>query len=223
MELPLGAREEKLGFVQSSSAPIDLARPRAREIAWWTHSSKNSRNISQNSWTTIACGSRLPCPRGGDAGFGRASKPRRSVGDLKSTTIRLVRRNDYRCESESGSRTLRVAYVTDEEPSSARPARRTSLFGNPTFGGPAGDQKSPLRRCFKPRPLVENECKPVASDRRSGCGVWIGSRLEPSRLSTPAAVRPLVRMPTDRHAATGTCELGKRTLTQSSTKIQDAN
>ena len=161
------------------SAPIDLARPRAREIAWWTHSSKNSRNTSQNSWTTIACGSRLPCPRGGDAGFGRASKPRRSVGDLKSTTIRLVRRNDYRCESESGSRTLRVAYVTDEEPSSARPARRTSLFGNPTFGGPAGDQKSPLRRCFKPRPLVENECKPVASDRRSGCGVWIGRGLNP--------------------------------------------
>jgi hypothetical protein len=67
---------------------------------------------------------------------------------------------------------FRVAYVTDEETSSARPARRTSLFGNPTFGGPAGDQKSPLRRCFKPRPLVENECKPVASDRRSGCGVY---------------------------------------------------
>jgi hypothetical protein len=94
---------------------------------------------------------------------------------------------------------FRVAYVTDEESSSARPARRTSLFGNPTFGGPAGDQKSPLRRCFKPRPLVENECKPVASDRRSGCGVF----------KTPAAVRPLVRMPTDRHAATGTCELGE--------------
>src|SRR5580700_325156 len=41
--------------------------------------------------------------------------------------------------------------------------------------------------------------------------------------STPAAVRPLVRMPTDRHAATGTCELGERTLTQSGPKIQDAN
>src|SRR5580700_3488059 len=40
---------------------------------------------------------------------------------------------------------------------------------------------------------------------------------------TPAAVRPLVRMPTDRHAATGTCELGERTLTQSRPKIQDPN
>src|SRR5580704_6609128 len=28
-------------------------------------------------------------------------------------------------------------------------------------------------------------------------------------LEAPAAVRPLVRMPTDRHAATGTCELGR--------------
>jgi hypothetical protein len=25
-----------------------------------------------------------------------------------------------------------------------------------------------------------------------------------------AAVRPLVRMPTDRHTATGTCEIGRR-------------
>jgi hypothetical protein len=108
---------------------------------------------------------------------------------------------------------FRVAYVTDEESSSARPARRTSLFGNPTFGGPAGDQKSPLRRCFKPRPLVENECKPVASDRRSGCGAFDPLRFfNPLGPSTPAAVRPLVRMPTDRHAATGTCELGKEHL-----------
>jgi hypothetical protein len=93
--------------------------------------------------------------------------------------------------------------------SSARPARRTSLFGNPTFGGSAGDQKSPLRRCFKPRPLVENECKPVASDRRSGCGVF-----DPGGCpaSCPDAHRPAR---SHRHV-----RIRRGTLTQSRAEIQ---
>jgi hypothetical protein len=111
------------------------------------------------------------------AGCGGDPKGRRQSGWCAVTT------------TDAGPRTevqepFRVAYVTDEETSSARPARRTSLFGNPTFGGSAGDQKSPLRRCFKPRPLVENERKPVASDRRSWCGV------DPLRFLTLWGLRP---------------------------------
>jgi hypothetical protein len=54
------------------------------------------------------------------------------------------------------------------------------------------DQKSPLRRCFKSRP-----------SRRAGfAGFVSGYR------SAPTAFRPLVRISADRHATTGTCEIG---------------
>ena len=81
------------------------------------------------------------------------------------------------------------------------------------------DQKSPLRRCFKLRPpwrfgvrrfclrlLVAVRERPSCESRERdlrGCP-------SPSiRFPSLAAVRPLVRMPTDQHAATGTCELGE--------------
>ena len=90
---------------------------------------------------------------------------------------------------------------------SARPARMDKpLRCRPLEG--RRDQKSPLRRCFKPRPPLSAGCAGFAS----------GCRLSGSELRRPmktlgdllrAAVRPLVRMPTDRHAATGTCEIGR--------------
>ncbi len=79
---------------------------------------------------------------------------------------------------------------------SARPARETSLFGKPTFGGADRDQKSPVRRCFKSRPSF-GEVRRFAS----GCRSFLG-----------AVNRPLVRIPADRHTTTGTCDLGKRVI-----------
>src|ERR1700722_2984933 len=145
----------------------------AREIARWTHSSKatpSEESLGQRSLAVLVASPRAVETRG-------LVEPRNRAGDVSNPK---GRRQSGWCAvttTDAGPRTevlepFRVAYVTDGEDSSARPARRTSLFGNPTFGGPAGDQKSPLRRCFKPRPLVENECKPVASDRRSWCGAF---------------------------------------------------
>ena len=54
-------------------------------------------------------------------------------------------------------------------PRSARPARWTSLFGARAGRWRAGrDQKSPLRRCFKPRPPLSAGCAGFASGCRSG-------------------------------------------------------
>ena len=55
------------------------------------------------------------------------------------------------------------------------------------------DQKSPLRRCFKSRP----------PRRAKFAGFISGYR------SAPTAFRPLVRTSADRHATTGTCEIGQ--------------
>src|SRR5207302_6029719 len=87
------------------------------------------------------------------------------------------------------------------------------------------DQKSPLRRCFKPRPSWRTRCAGFASGCQSSvrsCKRPQSLCLETSRqfdklsvrhavlaISLRAAVRPLVRMPTDRHTATGTCEFGQ--------------
>lgn len=80
------------------------------------------------------------------------------------------------------------------------------------------DQKSPLRRCFKLRPPwrfgVRRFCLrlPVAVRERPSCESrerdLRGCPSPSIRFPSLAAVRPLVRMPTDQHAATGTCELG---------------
>ena len=87
--------------------PSTLRDPgRGRSLGGPTRPRRRLRE--ERPWTTIACGSRLPRPRGGDAGFGRASKPRRAWRrPERSTTFRLVRRNDYRCRPRNrGSWTL---------------------------------------------------------------------------------------------------------------------
>src|ERR1700680_2972446 len=72
------------------------------------------------------------------------------------------------------------------------------------------DQKSPLRRCFKPRPSWRTRCAGFASGCRSSVSELKRSDdLAIVAISLRAAVRPLVRMPTDRHTATGTCEIGQ--------------
>lgn len=64
----------------------------------------------------------------------------------------------------------------------------------PAFGRAGRDQKSPLRRCFKPRSPCETRGAPV---QISGCRL-------------PRRVRAsCLGWSTDRHAATGTCEFGQ--------------
>ena len=74
------------------------------------------------------------------------------------------------------------------------------------------DQKSPFRRCFKQRSPWRTGCAGFASGCRS---LVRGSSFLPQ-----AAVRPLVRMPTDRHTATGTCEIGRSRNRRDSTEMQ---
>src|ERR1700761_8176973 len=77
------------------------------------------------------------------------------------------------------------------------------------------DQKSPLRRCFKPRPPLSAGCARFAS----GCR----SRSEALNFEPQATVRPLVRMPTDRHTATGTCEFGRAAHRANRNALQEKN
>ena len=75
---------------------------------------------------------------------------------------------------------------------SARPARKTSLFGKPTFGGPTETKK--------PGPSLLQDASPVG-------------RGAPGFLRLPVCLLavnwPLVQIPADRHATTGTCVLGR--------------
>jgi hypothetical protein len=85
------------------------------------------------------------------------------------------------------------------------------------FGGPTRPKK-PVRRCFKLRPPWRAGFAGFASGCRllsgSGVATWMpAGGIHPYPTIDPlrplAAVRPLVRMPTNRHAATGTCEIGQ--------------
>ena len=111
---------------------------------------------------------------------------------------------------------MMLPWIGTGRPRSARLAREDKpLRCRPLEG--RRDQKSPFRRCFKPRPPWRAGFAGFAS----GCRSWFGTRYccrEPSPVGIPprsvpilslAAVRPLVRMPTDRHATTGTCEIGQ--------------
>ena len=95
------------------------------------------------------------------------------------------------------------------------PGKEKQASSVPTFGGPARPKK-PVRRCFKLRP----PWSAGLAGFPSGCRLLSGSVFPPGsppwgshpsgiEPKTLAAVRPLVRMPTNRHAATGTCELGR--------------
>src|ERR1700690_437976 len=63
-------------------------------------------------------------------------------------------------------------------------------------GGRPAETKKPDRRCFKPRPLLRAGFAGFASGCRSDFLESFGASLQ-------AAGRPLVRLPTDRHTATG--------------------
>ena len=115
--------------------------------------------------------------------------------DDMSTRDPVVRRNDY---SSGSVRPFRAAHVTDEK--NPRPHARQE------------GQASSVTRPLEGRHETKKARSVVASSRVHPWRTSV-SRSPPTAglgvgLQAPAAVRPLVRMPTDRHAATGTCELG---------------
>src|SRR5690242_10140465 len=87
--------------------------------------------------------------------------------------------------------------------SPVRTAGKDEQASSVTRAGGGGRQRprKPDRRCFKPRPLLRAECAGFASSCRSDF-------LESFGFSLQAAGGPLVPLPTDRHTATGTCEIG---------------
>src|SRR5664279_5739417 len=84
-----------------------------------------------------------------------------------------------------------------------RTAGKDEQASSVTRAGGGGRQRpeKPDRRCFKPRPLLRAEFAGFASGCRSDF-------LESFGFSLQAAGGPLVPLPTDRHTATGTCEVG---------------
>ena len=100
----------------------------------------------------------------------------------------------------AGRSTRRCCLGLERENPSARPARMDKPLGCRPLEG-RRDHRSPLRRCFKPRPSRRARLSrfrfrlPVAVVRK--------------QVLPQAAGGPLVRLPTDRHVATGTCEFGR--------------
>src|SRR5687767_5139756 len=93
-----------------------------------------------------------------------------------------------------------LAWIGETPHRTAGNEKQASSDSGPAGGRPA-ETKKPVRRCFKSRPPLRTEFTGFASGCRSDFL---------RRLSLPqAAVRPLVRIPTDRHATTGTCEIGQ--------------
>ncbi len=115
-------------------------------------------------------------------------------------------------------RNVRTRNTVDWEINPARPAMKDKPLRCWSLEDQR-DQKSPLRRCFKLRPPWRFGVRrfrlrlPVAVRERPSCERrerdLRGCPSPSIRFPSLAAVRPLVRMPTDRHAATGTCELGE--------------
>ena len=112
--------------------------------------------------------------------------------------------------------TRRCCLRLDGETPSARLAMRNKpLRCRPLEG--RRDQKSPsvVASSYVPRGVRGSPVSPPAAGRCSGrgpCGPGSLPRdFHPRErtLLSLAAVRPLVRMPTNRHAATGTCEIGQ--------------
>ena len=84
------------------------------------------------------------------------------------------------------------------------------------FGGPTRPKK-PVRRCFKLRPPWRAGFAGFASGCRllsgSGVATWMPAvgihPCDHRSFKTPGGCPAVDRMPTNRHAATGTCEIGR--------------
>ncbi len=114
----------------------------------------------------------------------------------------------WRHDGAKGSSPDDAALDWSGDSRSARPARMDKpLRCRPLEG--RRDQRSPFRRCFKPRPPLSAGYAGFASGCRSSVFGAQAIAAVRSAISLRAAVRPLVRMPTDRHTATGTCEIGR--------------
>ena len=111
---------------------------------------------------------------------------------------------------------MKLPWIGSGVPRSARLARWTSLFGDSAFGGQRETKKARSVVALSRVPWGEQGTPvfPPAAGQGSERGISAG--IIAIGVPTPivpilsrAAVRPLVRMPTDQHATTGTCVIGQ--------------
>ena len=117
--------------------------------------------------------------------------------------------------SERAQSTRKLPWIGRENPHRT-PGKEKQASSVPTFGGSARPKK-PVRRCFKLRPPWRAGFAGFASGCRllsgSGVATWIagsgGSTPTTIDPKTPGGCPAVDRIPTNRHAATGTCEIGR--------------
>ncbi len=118
-------------------------------------------------------------------------------------------------KSERAQSTRKLPWIGRENPHRT-PGKEKQASSVPTFGGSARPKK-PVRRCFKLRPPWRAGFAGFASGCRllsgSGVATWIagsgGSTPTTIDPKTPGGCPAVDRIPTNRHAATGTCEIGQ--------------
>ena len=111
----------------------------------------------------------------------------------------------------------------DRETRSARLAKRNKPLQSLDLDT-SRDQKSPLRRCFKLRPprstgFTGRLRLPIVVRDSTACTASGDHYRDPC--SSLATVQPLVWMSTDRHAATGTCEIGQSRIKRDAPSMQE--
>ena len=179
----------------------------------------SSRRLRRNSRMRSVMA--LSPSTGSTAPLSRARDVERSDGPAEGTEHVRRQRAKTSCDprametrrTRTSSHPAKLPWIGWEYPVRT-PGKEKQASSVPTFGGPTRPKK-PVRRCFKLRPPWRAGFAGFASgcrlervrcchrDRR------LGVHPTSSILRSLAAVRPLVRMPTNRHATTGTCEIGQ--------------
>jgi hypothetical protein len=135
-----------------------------------------------------------------------------------------MRRADPRALETRRSRraqsTRKLPWIGRDDPHRT-PGKEKQASSVPAFGGPTRPKK-PVRRCFKLRPPWRAGFAGFASGCRllsgSGVATWMPAvgihPCDHRSFKTPGGCPAVDRMPTNRHAATGTCEIGRGGYTQ---------
>lgn len=135
-----------------------------------------------------------------------------------------MRRADPRALETRRSRraqsTRKLPWIGRDDPHRT-PGKEKQASSVPAFGGPTRPKK-PVRRCFKLRPPWRAGFAGFASGCRllsgSGVATWMPAvgihPCDHRSFKTPGGCPAVDRMPTNRHAATGTCEIGQGAYTE---------
>ena len=122
--------------------------------------------------------------------------------------------------SERAQSTRKLPWIGREDPYRT-PGKEKQASSVPACGGPTRPKK-PVRRCFKLRPPWRAGFAGFASGCRllsgSGVATWMPAvgihPCDHRSFKTPGGCPAVDRMPTNRHAATGTCEIGHGAYTE---------